>query len=95
MSITDRPPRADFTTGSDRKALHAYVSDEAHAAWHDFGAENGVSAPALLEAMAELGTFDTTPEARAELEATTVATHVARLVRVARRIDVQRRRRRP
>lgn len=35
-----------------RKALHAYVSDEAHDAWHEAAAEHGVSASAILEALA-------------------------------------------
>jgi hypothetical protein len=34
-----------------RRALHAYLSDEAHEAWHDFAAENGVSVSALLEVL--------------------------------------------
>lgn len=35
-----------------RKALHAYLSDEAHAVWHDRAASYGVSVSALLEAIA-------------------------------------------
>jgi hypothetical protein len=35
-----------------RKAIHAYLSPEAHDAWHDFAAENGVSVSGLLEAIA-------------------------------------------
>lgn len=34
-----------------RRALHAYLSDEAHEAWHEFAAENGVSVSALLEVL--------------------------------------------
>lgn len=34
-----------------RRALHAYVSDDAHDAWHDFAAENGVTVSGLLEAL--------------------------------------------
>ncbi len=37
-----------------RKALHAYVSDEAHEAWHEAAAEHGVSASAILEALAPI-----------------------------------------
>jgi hypothetical protein len=35
-----------------RKAIHAYLSPEAHDGWHDFAAENGVSVSGLLEAIA-------------------------------------------
>lgn len=35
-----------------RKALHAYLSDEAHAVWHDRAASYGVSVSAMLEAIA-------------------------------------------
>jgi len=35
-----------------RKALHAYVSDDAHDHWHGFAAEQGVSVSAILEALA-------------------------------------------
>lgn len=38
---------------SNRKALHAYVSDKAHAAWHTHAAELGVSVSALLEVFGE------------------------------------------
>lgn len=34
-----------------RKALHAYVTDDAHDAWHEAAAEHGVSASAILEAL--------------------------------------------
>ncbi|MFT7601732.1 MAG: hypothetical protein ACI8TP_004693, partial [Acidimicrobiales bacterium] len=34
-----------------RKALHAYVSDDAHDQWHGFAAEQGVSVSAILEAL--------------------------------------------
>lgn len=39
------------TEQKPRRALHAYLSDEAHEAWHDFAAENGVSVSALLEVL--------------------------------------------
>jgi hypothetical protein len=70
-----------------RKALHAYVSDAAHDQWHSFAAEQGVSVSAVLEALA------------AELDAeppTSTAPMGERLeavVRAARKIDAQRRRR--
>ena len=34
----------------ERRALHAYLSPEAHDAWHDFAAEQGVSVSGMLEA---------------------------------------------
>jgi len=63
-----------------RKALHAYVSDEAHEQWHAFAAEQGVSVSAILEVLG------------AELEASGDRYH--QLVVAARRIDARRRRRR-
>jgi len=65
---------------SDRKALHAYVSDDAHDQWHDFAAGQGVSVSAMIEALA--------PQfADADDEA------FETLVKAARRIDAKRRRR--
>jgi hypothetical protein len=34
-----------------RKALHAYLSEEAHDAWHRFAEDNGVSLSAVLTAL--------------------------------------------
>ena len=39
-------------TDQSRKALHAYLSDEAHNVWHDRAAAYGVSVSAMLEAIA-------------------------------------------
>ena len=65
---------------ADRKALHAYVSDDAHDQWHDFAAGQGVSVSAMIEALA--------PQfADADDEA------FETLVKAARRIDAKRRRR--
>jgi hypothetical protein len=69
-----------------RKAIHAFLTPEAHEAWHEFAAENGVSVSALIEAMAmdwqdrRNGEGFDLPE-------------VDELARSARRIDAQRRRR--
>ncbi len=42
-----------------RKALHAYVSDEAHEQWHEAALAWGVSVSALLQALApELDDID-------------------------------------
>lgn len=71
---------------SRRAAIHAYLSDEAHEAWHEFAAENGVSVSGLLEAMGKrfaqrLAEGEVTDD---ELDA---------LTKAARRVDVERRRR--
>jgi hypothetical protein len=34
-----------------RQAIHAYLSQEAHEAWGDFAAANGVSLTSLIEAL--------------------------------------------
>jgi hypothetical protein len=70
-----------------RKALHAYVSDAAHDRWHSFAAEQGVSVSAVLEALAgELDADDTT-------SAAPMGERLEIVVRAARKIDAQRRRR--
>jgi hypothetical protein len=40
------------TKNIPRKALHAYLSDQAHETWHERAASYGVSVSALLEAIA-------------------------------------------
>ncbi len=71
-----------------RKALHAYVSDDAHDQWHGFAAEQGVSVSAILEALApELDT-----EAREEPAELTE--RLEGVIKSARKIDAHRRRRR-
>ncbi len=47
-------PPTELADYAGRKALHAYVSDEAHDAWHEAAAEHGVSASAILEALAPI-----------------------------------------
>jgi hypothetical protein len=73
-------------TGSERQALHAYLSEEAHNAWLTFAEENGVSVTGLLESLGlELGL---------ELQASADPTDVRQgWVRQGRKIDAQRRRR--
>jgi hypothetical protein len=68
-----------------RKALHAYVSDDAHDCWHSFAAEQGVSVSAVLEALAG--------ELQAISSTATMAERLDEVVRAARKIDAQRRRR--
>jgi hypothetical protein len=72
---------------NSRKALHAYVSDAAHDEWHSFAAEQGVSVSAVLEALA--GELD----ADRREAASPLAERLDVVVKAARRIDAQRRRR--
>jgi len=74
-----------MTKASARRALHAYVSDEAHDAWHDFAAENGVTVSGLLEAL--------TPLLRAKDGDATLETAWEESIKSARAVDAQRRRR--
>lgn len=67
-----------------RKALHAYLSDEAHDAWHDRAAAHGVSVSALLESIAQYIAKD--PESDDFGQG-------ADIIRTARSIDTERRRR--
>lgn len=66
-----------------RRALHAYVSDDAHDQWHNVAVEWGVSVSALLEALAPTLSSETAAD-----DAEPVS-----IVRSARQIDAQRRRR--
>ena len=72
---------------TNRKALHAYVTDNAHEQWHGFAAEQGVSVSAILEALAPALETDDSAEHGSKLE-------IASIVTEARRIDAKRRRRR-
>ncbi len=74
---------------SDRRALHAYVSDSAHDRWHDFAGEQGVSVSAVLEALSThmLGVSD------GEVRRTSYNSILELVVKDARRIDALRRRR--
>lgn len=71
----------------ERRALHAYLSPEAHDAWHDFAAEQGVSVSGLLEAIGEDLVDVTKKGGKPRKE------HLL-LVDAARKIDAARRRRR-
>ena len=71
-----------------RKALHAYVSDDAHEQWHGFAAEQGVSVSAILEALAPELDVEARPEP-ADMNA-----RIDGVIKTARKIDAQRRRRR-
>ncbi|MEZ5377632.1 MAG: hypothetical protein R2733_14095 [Acidimicrobiales bacterium] len=75
-----------MSTQSTRRAIHAYVSDNAHDHWHDFAAEQGVSVSAILEVLA--GELD-----RVESGADPLADVLDDVVTGARRVDASRRRR--
>lgn len=78
---------------TNRKALHAYVSDEAHDRWHEFAAEQGVSVSAVLQGLAPI-------LAKADLDlrdnpqgTQNIQDVLEDLVKAARKIDAVRRRR--
>lgn len=73
------------TKTSARRALHAYVSDDAHDAWHDFAAENGVTVSGLLEAL--------TPHLAATTEDVSLEVVFEESIKSARAVDARRRRR--
>jgi hypothetical protein len=75
------------TMSDDRRALHAYLSREAHDAWHDFAAEQGVSVSGLLEASGR----NLAPVVDGSAEP---VQEQLDLVDAARKIDAARRRRR-
>jgi hypothetical protein len=68
---------------TERQALHAYLGEEAHSGWQSFAEEHGVSATSLCEVIgidlgaAAISDDDIFPD----------------LVKRARKIDAQRRRR--
>jgi hypothetical protein len=65
----------------NRKALHAYLSDDAHEAWHEFAAAQGVSVSGVIEALgAEFATGGRSIPLR-------------QIVADARKVDATRRRR--
>jgi hypothetical protein len=68
-------------TGDHRRALHAYLSDEAHETWHDVAGRLGCSVSAMLETMTT-----TLPDEDPDGS-------LANVVKQARRIDAERRRR--
>lgn len=68
-----------------RHAIHAYITEPNHTAWHDYAAEQGVSMSALLEALGE--------QLRDGAGLTTTNMAVEALIKAARRIDSDRRRR--
>jgi hypothetical protein len=69
-----------------RKAIHAYLTPEAHDAWHEFAAEQGVSVSGLLEAISQHW-------ARHLKSGLDDVLGVEDLAKAARKIDAARRRR--
>ena len=68
-----------------RRAVHAYLSDEAHDAWHDLAAEHGISLSGLFEALAH--DFQKNPPDKGGHP------RWDEIVKVTRKVDVERRRR--
>lgn len=79
LTTTTKGPSND-----QRRALHAYLSDDAHDTWHQVAADLGCSVSAMLEAMASDFEGNDESGSRARVEA---------IVKKARRIDADRRRR--
>lgn len=87
-------PNGDWDTVSDtegrpqRRGLHAYVSDESHAGWQEFAANNFVTVAAVIEAvgiwLAECA--DLPPEQQDE--------RIQAVIAEARQLDRERRSRR-
>jgi uncharacterized protein YdbL (DUF1318 family) len=68
-----------------RRAIHAYISDEAHDAYNTFAEENGISVTGLIQALAE--------QLAEELETGQADEVWKPTVKLARRIDATNRRR--
>lgn len=69
----------------NRSALHAYLSQEAHAAWMAFAEDNGVSVTGLLESLGH--------ELAEEMDEAGDSDIRQNWVRRGRKVDAQRRRR--
>jgi hypothetical protein len=71
---------------AERQALHAYLSEQSHEAWHTFSEENGVSVTGLLESLGH--------QLAEEIEAAGDAADIrGAWVKQGRKVDTQRRRR--
>lgn len=70
---------------TERQALHAYLSEEAHSAWTHFAEENGVSVTGLLESLGR--------ELAEELDGVDATEVRQPWIKRGRRIDAERRRR--
>lgn len=84
------PPPAEKPGPAERKAIHAYLSPEAHDIWHNYAEEEGVSVSGLLEVMA-------TDMLALDLESgdgqLSIRNLLPRATKAARKLDAQRRRR--
>ncbi len=68
-----------------RRAVHAYLSDEAHDAWHNLAAEHGISLSGLFEVLA-IDFRDNPPDEGGH-------PRWNQIVKATRKVDVERRRR--
>jgi hypothetical protein len=69
----------------ERRAIHAYLSADSHEVWHTVSAEAGISLSGFLEALAN-DMDENPPDAGGH-------PRWNEIIRAARKIDVQRRRR--
>ncbi len=67
------------------RAVHAYLSDEAHGTWQEVATEYGVSVSGLIEALGV--------DLQSPVETQVIAPRLPELIKRARRIDADRRRR--
>jgi hypothetical protein len=70
---------------SNRQAIHAYLDDDTHQAWIDWSEDEGISVTGMLEAIGRM-IIEEPEDWQRMIEA-------IGLVKKARRIDAQRRRR--
>jgi hypothetical protein len=71
---------------NSRKAIHAFLSEQAHDAWHDYATVNGVSVSGLLEVFGAY--LERAPHGYPVIT-------LSQAVLNARKLDAQRRRRLP
>jgi hypothetical protein len=72
-------------TSSDRRAIHAYLSEESHDVWHELAERCGMSLSGFLEALAR--------DFQEHAPDTGGYPRWDEVVRAARRVDAERRRR--
>jgi hypothetical protein len=76
---------ADTETETRYRAVHAYLSDDAHETWLEVATDYGVSLSGLMEAMGA--------DLRRPADERVLGPHLEELVTRARRVDAERRRR--
>src|SRR4051794_30866934 len=80
-ATTETNTASSADLNDQRRALHAYLSDDAHDTWHEVAADLGCSVSAMLEAMA--ADFDRPGDER------TIEDRIGPIVKKARRIDAE------